>query len=250
MSYCPHCGAQTQADYGFCIACGTTLGAPAAASASGGALSMPARPLGKVVAPWKVVLLVVVTLGVYPYVLWWRTSREVDAYAGSRAHTLVRVGIGLAIVALVGLVVAVYQVLVPLMAVALEDPTAPIDQESARAAYLANPVYLGASVMMLIGSLTLYAGMWRAWSAIRDDEARRGVAHPLQPAVFGGLLVASAILQVLGAFVEVASYFSLPALILTLWILAAWQARLNDTWRAASTLPPAPTPPAQPPGAW
>lgn len=237
MPNCPRCGAALRSDVAFCVACGADIGIPAPGPAAAPTLAQAGTPLGKLVAPWKVLLLCVVTLGVYVYVFWWRTAREVDAYAGTRSRGLVAAGIGLVALSLALLMVAFTQSAMPYLAQIAEDPAAQIDQEAVRAAYLANPLYVAAAVASFTGSLAIYAGMWRAWHAIGRDERRRGRADPLQPALFAVFLLAAALLQVASVFVPLLQVLSIPALVATVWVIYAWQSRLNDTWRAASAAP-------------
>lgn len=234
MSHCPQCGAATTPGMSFCVACGRTLAAAPGASAT------PAgAPVGRVVEPWKVVAFTLASFGIYAFFAWWRTSREVDAYAGSRSHGLVRAGVLVTLLA--GALVVVIGVMGALEAAAgaMEDPDAPIDEAAFEAELVGNPLFWVAAAGSLAGAALLYGGMWRAWSAIRRDEERRGRRDLLRPGLFVGVLLAGVLLSYAGFAYAPLAYASWLSLGFTVWILATWQAHLNDAWRDATQAPAA-----------
>lgn len=154
--------------------------APAAVPASA------AGPVGRTQEPWLVVVLTLVTLGIYGLFYWWRVSKETDAYAGrpGHAHGRVRLGLFLALAALgtvvVGAVAMVGSVASAAASGAFDaDPDAgPLASAGAGMTLLFVGIVLG-----FAGGIFLLVGQWRVWTVIRDDEARRGVAKPLSPGV-------------------------------------------------------------------
>lgn len=235
MPFCTRCGAAVPDAASFCPACGAPRagGLSPGISPYGSAYAAPPayapppgpRPVGAILEPWLVPLLVFITLGIYGFVYWWRASREVDDFLGlpGHAHGKVRVGVFLGIgaiaVALVGVILLVTAGLAADRAQAADaagDPAADALSSSALASlgfavmllFLAAGLGIAAYVLVLVGS-------WRVWHAIRADEARRGVVNPLSP----GLQLAFTLIPYLN--------------FVTSWIaLYRTQKGLNGMWQA------------------
>lgn len=234
---------------GFCTACGRTLAAPATgASGSTPTAAMPVpsgRPIGRSVALWKPIVLPFLTLGVYVYFFWWRISGEIDAYAGSRSRGLARTGVLVTALGLVIVATAAVTLIVPLFTqafdVAGDDPAAleaalPTEEEI-NALYLASPLFLSGAGLLGVGGAILWAGLWRAWTALAADEAQRGVADPIRPPVLLGILVAGPVLQAISFFVPGIGILSFVAGVAVFYVLYTTQAHLNRTW-VANGAPP------------
>lgn len=266
MSFCPQCGAPTSPTMSFCTACGRTLAPPAAPSAQAAPASLPAmappvaaasgRPVGKTVEPWIVVVLGIVTFGIYPLFLWWRASREVDAYAGSQSHALVRPGVIIAAVALVlGLALGVMAAMQAFAAI-LADPENPPDTMQITADMASNPLYALLALAQVVGAALLYTGLARMWRTLGAEETRLGRRDPLQPGPYIGIGIAAAtagalsslltyITGVMGDMTNVAytalssilGFASFGAFVALLWVMYGTQKRLNELWAASAPRP-------------
>ncbi|HUR68195.1 MAG TPA: DUF4234 domain-containing protein [Candidatus Thermoplasmatota archaeon] len=188
MSFCPRCGAPTTASETFCTACGESL-APAilrpSAPPSGfpsPAMPQPAsRPAGRVQDPMLVLLLTLVTLGIYGFFYWLRVSREVDAYIGKpgHSHKLMRNGY---LIALVGGLVLV----VGLVYFSVAAPDALDGATGANAAAQLGGLFLfivAAAIAAGVGGIMTLVGRWRVWQAIEDAERAQNHPKPLSPIV-------------------------------------------------------------------
>ena len=253
MAFCPRCGAATRPDIRFCTACGEELpavpassaasaaaGAPGAAAAAGPGLEA-GRPVGKEVRPILVPLFSILTLGIYALYFWWRTSREMDAYAGSRAHPVVRIGVALSaagILATAAVMASVYAQLD--WAAILADPSAAPSPEAMQAMAQEEPLYGVSVALAVIGAGVLYAGLWRMWGALRDVEVRRGRGEPFDPRIALAIMVGTTALSLgtpyvpNGALASALGLLGLVAFVLTLVLYYVTQARLNEAWRFAT----------------
>lgn len=137
----------------------------------------PGRPVGKVRSPGLVLLLTLVTLGIYSWFWWWSISKETDAHLQRRhAHPLVRLGIFLGLGALV-LYVLGFVLFAGGIAAAASGSTsgfAAAGIGGLLVLFLAAAVALGAGICLLVGA-------WRIWSVLRDREKALGAAKPLSP---------------------------------------------------------------------
>lgn len=248
MSFCPQCGAATQPAMTFCTACGATLPpqaapvapvAPAhAAFAAPDATTAPRGAAGKMVAPWKAIVFPFLTLGIYVYVFWWRIAHEIDAYARSNASGLVRMGLGLMVLGLLGTILAAIQILLPVFSALVADPTS-VDPETIDASdeYLTSPLYVGSSVLGFVGGVLLWMGLWRAWRALETDERQRSVVKPIDARVFVAILVAGSVLGVLALVLPGLGLLSFATFVATLWVMYTTQVHLNMAWVANGAVP-------------
>lgn len=270
MSFCPQCGAPTTPGMSFCTACGRTLtpAAPAAptpaaphpttpyAHAAGlppappPIAAAPSRPVGKTVEPWIVILLAIVTFGIYPLFLWWRAAREVDGHAGSDALALVRPGV---VIAAVGLVlnsvlgaIAVGEV----FALVLADPQNPPDSTAITTMIGGHPLYPVAAFAQVVGAVLLYTGLARMWRALHDAEARLGRRDPVQAGTLAGIGYASAAATALSSILTLTSdglgfaaamalsgllgFAGFALFIALLWVMYTTQKHLNELWQASA----------------
>jgi hypothetical protein len=222
MSFCPRCGAPTSAGMSFCTSCGEALPArvepalvPAPAAPAGVVAS--SRPRGETQEPWLVVVLVLVTFGIYQYIYWWRVSREVDTYRGTpgHAHHAVRVAtfVGLAALALglIGVGLLMSALFSNLSALEAQEPSDAEVFALFAPAFVLFPFVLVAALVAFVFWLV---GLWRVWSGIAQEERARGRSDPLSPGV-----------QL--AFVLV-PYVNLVTLFVALY---RTQDRLNALWR-------------------
>lgn len=194
---CPSCGTRVETPtegtvrcracgFEFQVAAGETVvpDAPAETAPSGrapGATGATADrgPAGRDRDPVVVVILTLVTLGIYRLLWLWEVSQEIDDFTGRdpSAHKLVRIGyIVLGVTVLVMLLAAVGIVVVGFSGA----PGAPAS-DAALAGFgliviLGFVVLLGAFLLPLIGE-------WRVWQKIHDDEIRADVRDPLDPVV-------------------------------------------------------------------
>jgi hypothetical protein len=233
----------------FCVACGRMLD-PAATSAPSEATAPPAaasgRPVGKTVAPWLVILLTVVTLGVYPFFLWWRASREVDAFADARSHALVLPGVLIGAAAAATSIVLAGMAFGDVFSAIFADPENVPDGEIIAAQLAGSPIHLVAVGLGLVGAAFLYAGLARMWGAMLREEERLARPERTPVAAFltigisaavasalSSLLAAWAQDAVLGAVGNLFGVVSFALGIAMLWVMYATQRRLNALWRAA-----------------
>lgn len=226
---------------GFCTACGDML--PAIAPLAPGATTAPGRPVGKAVAPWKVIVLVFVTLGVYLFVFWWRTSRETDAHTGSRSHPLVRIGAIASLIAFGIVIGGVIAYLAPYIQTAIDDPNAPVPSFDPRELFLTYPPLQVGVVASILASAILYAGLWRMWSAIRAEEIARSRRDPVHPGLYTGVLVAGLVVQFFPFSFVGLDVLSFVTSVAAFTVMASTQAHLNQLWTASGGSPPA-APPA------
>lgn len=202
MSFCPRCGAPTTPSMSFCTACGETLapavypqGQPAQqvspGVAPGGAVPVaaPAAPRvrGMTQEPALVVILTIVTLGIYQYIYWWRVSKEVDAFRGTpgHAHKPIRIATYL-VIALAALGIVFMFVFIGAMASNLEaiEEGGPGSEEAMVAAMA--PMFLFFPILVIAGIaafILLLVGQWRVWSAIENEERARHHPKPLSPGI-------------------------------------------------------------------
>jgi len=192
-----------------------------------------------------VVLLVVVTLGVYGYVWWWRTSGGLDRHQMRRyAHPIMRWGVVLSAaagaVAIVAAVMA-FGAVWPLVGLQQGDPLPDVS-----VGLLAATMVLFVVVFLvgLPGAVLSYIGYWRTWAALRDGQRASGLGPVVDPTVLllvvllapfgigmaGG--VAGAALQVVDpvASLVVQTMFSLAGQVPLLWAIHRTQSRLNGLW--------------------
>lgn len=236
MTYCSACGRSSPDDATFCAHCGAALNkpvfgyeAPASPELSPPPYAVPQAaapvggrgPVGRVVEPVLVLVLYLVTLGVYGAFYWWRVSKEVDAYTGrpGNAHSPARAGILTLVIATPLALGAYLFILLAIVATPGFDPESsqPPELTPEQAAAFGFPalILLLAAVAALVGQIVLYVAKWRVWRAIEADERARGLPAPLSP----GLML---------IFVLV-PYVSL----VTFWIaMHRTQKGLNGMWEA------------------
>lgn len=136
-------------------------------------------------------VLCVVTLGVYGYVWCWRVSKEVDAYLQRRhAHPLTKIGILLVVCGV--LLEGVGFVVLFGSAVARSG-----------GGFASGVLLLLVSIGLAgAGAVCMYVAGWRVWSTIHDREAAAGAPRPLSPG-WQLALVLVPYVNVVGVFVAV-----------------------------------------------
>lgn len=232
MPFCPRCGASTTSSMSYCVACGESL-APATtmaprptastSQAPGGAAT---GPPGMTRDPLVVVLLSVVTLGLYGLYYWWVVSREVDDYARPTApsHNLMRIGTVLALVGGAVLIFTLVSFLGALFAGSMSSGTfdEPTDAEVLAALLSGIGFFLLGATMAFAGAICRLVAKYRIWQAIEDAERHRPHARPLS----SGLMLALAIL---------AWFLSGPGVVVSLILVWMTQDHLNRLWGPPST---------------
>lgn len=202
----------------FCTACGGSLApsaygqAPAAAPVAAAAQPAPPGPRGVTQEPVLVVVLALVTLGIYTLFYWWRVSKETDAWASraGHAHKPVQAGVLLGVaVGAVGIIAFVAMLGSIFASLASGAPEVQ--------AMTGMATYVLAMMLVMVGGIAslifLAIGQWRVWSAIEADERRRGHPSPLSPGL--------QLLFVLLPYVNIVTGFI---------ALYRTQERLNEMW--------------------
>jgi len=270
---CPRCGTMVQAEPGAnvaCPSCGFSAPSPAAPAPSRpvapaspsppppmGAPMMspvPAAPAGtgagKTVEPWLVVVLAIVTLGVYGLFYWWRVSRETDVLRGARhAHGVTKVGI---ILAVCGGAVAVVT-LIAIVAAAVAGGAIADNASSASQAQLAHDIFTAALPFLAIlllaflvavaGGILTLVGQYRSWDSLKRTEVALGRPDTVNPPLYLWLPLG---LSLLGVIPFVGVLLRLAGAVLQVTFMAITQKHLNDLWARGVTGPPAPAPVAAP----
>lgn len=217
----------------FCVSCGESLPAAPAPGAQppppvapppyaygapyGAPAPAPAGPRGRVQAPGLVVVLSLVTLGIYAAVYWWRVSREVDErmQRPPYAHKMARWGILLVVAAGVA-----YLVGVGAMFAAIAGSMDPVTGEPSTDVPLGLlwtiPLMLAAWAAGIAGYVLLIIGEWRVWTFLQTEDMRRMRPQPFNP---GLMLVLTLVplVNLVGVFIA----------------LYSTQERLNEHWQAA-----------------
>lgn len=223
MGFCSKCGRAIDGSPAACPSCGAPYAAPAAYDPSSSAPAYgPGGPAGKVRPPAIVLILILVTLGIYGLFYWWSVSREVDDYTGrpGYAHRKVRLGIFLSLGALVLLVIGFVLLGSALSFSEGAEPQAEVDAGAAGGFMLAM---MAGGAAAVAGAILLLMGQWRVWTTIRDDEVRRGIQNPLSPG--------------LQLFFVLMPYVNL----VTMWIAYyRTQKGLNGMWERTGPATPAP----------
>lgn len=147
-------------------------------------------PPGTRRSPGKVVLLMLVTLGVYKLYWLWKTSREIDRFAGDgrSAHKVVKWGavpfaIGMALVVVMPIVLvlgAPAPAAQPELA-RTDGEAAPAGEDVPAAQIWAGLSRLAGLLPYAIGGILLLVGLWRLWSKIRDWQVAHDMRDPLSP---------------------------------------------------------------------
>lgn len=235
MSFCPNCGAPTSSAMAFCTSCGTSLAravypqaqgpgqAPGAPAQTQGQAQAVRGALGTHREPWLVVVLSLVTLGVYALYYWWVSSREVDAYAGKPGHShgLVKIGVVVSLVAGVAFVILFASFFFGMFALMLTGGEPDASMAGAFVGGILTLILVGTA--LFVGSVVLLVGKYRVWEAIEQDEKRRMHPTPLSATLMLVLTLASFVVPFAG--------FVLPLVVLYLT-----QEHLNQAW-AAGALP-------------
>lgn len=246
MAFCPRCGAASTPGLAFCAACGEML--PAVPAATPGAAADPAlagRATGKRVHPAFATLMSLLVASVYQPWFWWRTSREMDAYAGSRSHGIVRVGVALL---LLGLALSIYvgasvASALDLMTLFGEEGFT-VAMERFTEGVAEHPLTLPQLGTTALGAAITYAGAWRMWSALREEELRRGRSPAFDPRIALAFVLGATFLQLGGlaaagtSLAPVLDLLGLVFLVGSLLVIYQTQARLNELWRAGGATAP------------
>lgn len=167
-------------------------------------------PVGKVREPWVVLVLTLVTFGIYSLAWWWMISAEVDRHIQKRhAHPMIRLAVFLIVGTLLLYVVALIVLLGGLAAAASSG-----NAGGFAAAGIVGVLLLLVVIAAAIAALVLQIiGFWRVWSVVHDRDVATGSPKPLSP----GLMMA---------------FWLIPYLnIVTLWIaMYKTQSHLNAMW--------------------
>lgn len=144
--------------------------------------------------PLHVVILTIVTLGVYGLYWIWRITDEVDRYAGDdpSAHRTVRWGV---------VVLAIFLVLVVVVLSAVPSMVGSDGRVSAEQGLAVGAGVLGLFAVGFAGAVLVLVGEWRAWKKIREIELDRDVRDPLQPKL-------NLVLRLLGPLALLAFYWT------------------------------------------
>lgn len=172
------------------------------------------------------VLLTVVTLGIYGYVWGWKTSKELDGLQGRPySHPFLRIWVFLVITTFVVMAVAMLLMFGSLLSLVLDAPEGGSGEPEERfgAGHLAG-ILGGVLLMVLVSFVGLAAqvlaflGFWRLWSQVRQEQDRSGIQPPLQPGTHLGIWLGA-----LGAnyVVSFASSFLGPFLLLPFVLVVA-----------------------------
>lgn len=266
---CPRCSTVLAAEAGqdaVCPSCGFAAPVPATPQPPGaGPASVALAPVltpvpegtdvpawarrGKVVHPATVVLLVVVTLGIYPLVFWWRVSKETDLLRGHRhAHRVLKVGI---LVAVIGFVVAVVVVAAGLaQAYAIletgDGGRFRSEEEAVQALVDASlPLAIVATLALvaaLVGCVMVAVGQYRSWDTLRSAERAQSGESSINPGLYLfvplGFVLCGGIPGIAGLLL------ALAGLVLGLTFMAITQAHLDHIW-VTQAAAPAPAPAAR-----
>lgn len=136
-------------------------------------------PTGKEVSPGIVILLTIVTLGIYMLFWGWNRTSEVDAYSagGTDAHRPFKIGIGLYVGAAV------------LWAVAFVVTGSATDLSGAGAGFALMGL---AGLVGLAGAIAVLVSYWRVWKFVEVQEREIGSMNPLSP----GLMLALTLIPI------------------------------------------------------
>lgn len=259
---CPRCATILTAEVGataVCPSCGFSATvpppgtAPPPAPEPGAPLLTPVAPgaevpawarRGKAVHPALVVMLALVTLGIYGIAYWWRVSKETDLLRGHRhAHRVLKVGVLLAVIGfVVAVVVAAATAAVAYGIGATAEERFRSEDEAIQAIVDASlpgaVVVLFAVLAALAGLVMVAVGQYRSWDTLRSAETARDGASVVNPGLYLflplGLLLCAAI-------PGVGWLMALGGLALGLTFMAITQARLNRMWAGLAAAPsPAP----------
>lgn len=197
---------------------------PYAASPSSYAQAAAPRatgPPGQVREPFVVILLAIVTLGLYGLYYWWVVSREVDEYTQKpgHSHKLVQIGTIISLVAGVILFFAAISFIGTIIAEAA-DGQEPTEEEVLGMVFGAIGTFILVGMAAFAGSIIRLVGKYRLWSALEENERARMHPNPLS----AGLMIALVILAWFVPFIG----FVLPLVVM--WMT---QEHLNQAWQAA-----------------
>lgn len=203
---------------------------------------------GKVVHPATVLVLALVTLGIYCLVFWWRVSKETDLLRGHRhAHGVLKTGI---LVAIIGFVVAVIVIAAGLaqayFIVETGEQRFRSEQDAVQALVDASlPLAIVAALALvaaLVGCVMVAVGQYRGWDTLRSVERAQAGESSINPGLYLflpiGLVMCGGIPSVVGLLL------GLGGLALGLTFMAITQARLDHLW-TTQAVAPAPAPVAR-----
>lgn len=194
--------------------------------------AMPPAPApaarGKTVAPWLVVLLTIVTFGIYTLVFWWRTSREADGLLGRHhAHPIFRRGLFLYLAG-VALALVAFLAFIGLMSGldAARDGEG-LSETLLGVGAIGLLLVLAAAGVMVAGGIMMLMGEYRTYASVHAAEASRGRPDPLNVNLYFWLPLGLALAGII-PFIGV--LFSLASYVLMLTFMALLQGRLNALW--------------------
>lgn len=242
--FCTRCGANAEAGARFCASCGQPLGtalglAPATPPVAAATTRAwwDARPVGRKQQPSEVVLLFAVTLTIYSWFWLWRVTKEADAWSGEPGRRNARVKIALGVL-VAGILVAAFAVFGAIgAALSGMDPDAEPDPEALAQALEGSPAFTVATLAAAAPGVALAWAAWSVWRFVRDDQARRGVAKPLQPGLLLALTLTPLAVTLLG-FAPGVPREALQGLSILSYVPVAvayyrTQQALNEVWAAA-----------------
>lgn len=167
--------------------------------------------------PSLVLLLTLVTLGIYAFAYWWSASRQVDAHVRPAlpSHARVRRGCILMLASILPHLVA---------SVLLVGAGADTFDDEPRPRGFADPLFVGGAIALILAWLLTLAGLvlvgmglLRLWRILRDEDVARSHPRPLRPGV-QLLLVAFPYVNLVGMW----------------FVLYRTQTRLNRMWDGAA----------------
>jgi hypothetical protein len=172
------------------------------------------RPVGKERPVALVVILTILTLGIYTLIWEWKISKEMDAFTGQPGrHKIIRTAIVLAMVGIIVILLGVVLVVkgIPEVESALPGPTF---LPGFLLFFVAAGLFIAAYIMMVMG-------LYRIWTALEHDDKMRAEQNPTS----AGLLLA---LMLVALVVNVVVFV----------VYGMTQSALNRTWKVYSTPPP------------
>lgn len=166
-------------------------------------------------------VLAVVTFGIYGLYYWWVASREMDEYARrpGHSHKLIRIGTIVLLVAMAVLVFALISFFGTLIAASASGDE-PTGGEVVAMVFGAFGVFFLAATAAFVGEVVRLVGKYRYWEMLEADERRRGHATPLS----AGLML---ILSLVGWFLPFIGW------VLPLIVLYMTNEHTNQAWAAA-----------------
>ena len=171
------------------------------------------RSVGKTRSPAIVIVLGIVTLGVYLLFWAWSITKETDAFVNQPGHSnkKLKTSYILLIPAFALMVLAVVFLVGTMPKTETEVPS--------NTFFVAIGVLFLALPILVVSTVFYYMALWRVWTTLQSDDRGRGEQNPTNP----GLLIALALLGLFVPYIGV---------VLSMAMLFLTQQALNRTWAA------------------